>query len=185
MAYRVVPKIIKRKADKNLMVVAHPDDEALWGGLSLLDGNWYVLCLTGGDNKTRHLEFEEVMRLTKSDYKILDFPDGRKIKFDEKKLDKELEDIIKLKTWGKILTHGSGGEYGHRQHIQVHNAIKKITAKLNLDLHVFDVDGAEMSNTDWLRKAELLKVYKSQVKVCWKKKFRAKKENIKKFKYKK
>lgn len=30
----------------NLMIVAHPDDETLWGGAHLSDGGWFVVCLT-------------------------------------------------------------------------------------------------------------------------------------------
>lgn len=29
-----------------LMVVAHPDGETLWGGAHLLDGKYFVVCLT-------------------------------------------------------------------------------------------------------------------------------------------
>ena len=35
------------KADK-LMIVAHPDDDVIWGGAHLMDGDYYVVCITNG-----------------------------------------------------------------------------------------------------------------------------------------
>lgn len=54
----------------NVMIVAHPDDETLWGGEQLLKENYLVICITNGDNKIRKKEFEKVMEETK-DYGII------------------------------------------------------------------------------------------------------------------
>lgn len=54
----------------NVMIVAHPDDETLWGGEQLLKENYLVICITNGDNKIRKKEFEKVMEETK-DYGIV------------------------------------------------------------------------------------------------------------------
>ena len=37
----------------SLMVVAHPDDETIWGGAHLLKGKYVVVCITNGNNRTR------------------------------------------------------------------------------------------------------------------------------------
>ncbi len=42
----------------NLMIVAHPDDELLWGGAHLLRDNYLVVCITCGPNITRVNEFK-------------------------------------------------------------------------------------------------------------------------------
>ena len=36
-----------------LMIVAHPDDETIWGGNHLLKSNYLVVCITCGNNKIR------------------------------------------------------------------------------------------------------------------------------------
>lgn len=36
----------------SLMVVAHPDDETIWGGAHLLKGKYVVVCITNGNNRT-------------------------------------------------------------------------------------------------------------------------------------
>ena len=42
---------------QNIMIVAHPDDETIWGGGHLLKDKYLVICLTNGNNKTREKEF--------------------------------------------------------------------------------------------------------------------------------
>ena len=38
---------------KKLMIVAHPDDETLWGGAHLLEGDYLIVCLTHGSDAVR------------------------------------------------------------------------------------------------------------------------------------
>lgn len=33
------------------MIVAHPDDETLWGGSHLIDDNYLVVCMSNGWHK--------------------------------------------------------------------------------------------------------------------------------------
>ena len=60
---------------QNIMIVAHPDDETIWGGGHLLKDKYLVICLTNGNNKTREKEFNEVMNKTHNQGIILDYPD--------------------------------------------------------------------------------------------------------------
>ena len=43
--------VIHAKEPESLMIVAHPDDETIWGGSHLINGNYTVLCITNGNNK--------------------------------------------------------------------------------------------------------------------------------------
>ena len=47
---------------QNVMIVAHPDDETIWGGMHLLKDKCLVVCLTNGDNEIRSKEFKEVIK---------------------------------------------------------------------------------------------------------------------------
>lgn len=49
---------------ERLMIVAHPDDETIWGGKHLLEGHYLVVCLTNGDNVKRKNEFMNIMKKT-------------------------------------------------------------------------------------------------------------------------
>ena len=47
---------IDLKQCQKLMIVAHPDDETIWGGSHLLKGHYLVVCLTNGNNEKRKKE---------------------------------------------------------------------------------------------------------------------------------
>lgn len=105
----------------NLMIVAHPDDELLWGGAHLIRDNYLVVCVTCGPNVIRVNEFVRVMNATNDKYIMLGYPDktnGERDNWDDHrdKIYKDLESIIQLKEWDMIVTHNPEGEYGHIHH---------------------------------------------------------------------
>ena len=100
----------------SLMVVAHPDDETIWGGAHLLKGKYVVVCITNGNNRTRRKEFAAVMKQTNSIGLMLSFPDKTHGKRNN------------WESWATIATHNSKGEYGHIHH-QMTSAITTAAAK--------------------------------------------------------
>lgn len=104
-----------------LMIVAHPDDEILWGGAHLIEDDYLVVCITCGVDKTRVNEFKQVMNKTNDKYIMLGYPDktnGERDNWDSSKEEmlKDLEAIIDLKDWDMIVVHNPDGEYGHQHH---------------------------------------------------------------------
>ena len=59
---------INLKDVNNLMIVAHPDDESLWGGAHLANGDYLVACVTCGVVKERQEEFEKAMNEFENKY---------------------------------------------------------------------------------------------------------------------
>ena len=59
----------------NLMIVAYPDDEILWGGANLFKDNYFVVCLTNGYNQIRANEFRKALNLTLNGGIILNYTD--------------------------------------------------------------------------------------------------------------
>ena len=111
-----------------LMVVAHPDDETLWGGAHLTEGGWFVVCLTNGYNEVRKNEFYEVIKEFGCEGMILSYPDllanGQRSTWTTEctSIAKDLNTVLKYKHWGMVATHNPNGEYGHFHH--------KMTSKL-------------------------------------------------------
>ena len=106
---------------KNLMIVAHPDDELLFGGTEILNNDYVVVCITCGASETRLREFKHLMKYTNDEYITLGYPDlvdGEKSTWDNEYnlITNDLNNIIKLKKWNKIVTHNPEGEYGHIHH---------------------------------------------------------------------
>lgn len=88
--------VIHAQEHESLMIVAHPDDETIWGGSHLINGNYTVLCITNGNNKKRKKEFMKVLEKTHSKGIILSFPDKTKGKRDNwKSCKKDIQREIK------------------------------------------------------------------------------------------
>ena len=122
----------------NLMIVAHPDDETLWGGVHLLKDRYLVVCVTCGRNRTRYYEIKTAMKVSDDEFIALWYPDKIKGKRDDwyayyDSLYNELYKLITLKKWKLIATHNPQGEYGHIQHRMLSSTVTKIYNELNLD----------------------------------------------------
>lgn len=124
---------------KRLMIVAHPDDETIFGGGHLLQEKYTVVCITCGVVDYRVKEFEEVMKRTNDDYIMLGFTDRVNVTGpisywnDEYSLIYEaLNKIINSDDWDTIITHNPNGEYGHIHHIMTSEMVSDIVDKNKL-----------------------------------------------------
>lgn len=143
-----------------LMIVAHPDDEVLFGGAQLILDKYTVLCVTNGDNVVRRKEFELVMETLGCSYEIWDYPD-RQFEYLPCSLECDLDFYIRSQCWNKIVTHNQYGEYGHIHHRQINQLVKKLSPTRNL-WH-FNYHKSNFLDKDlWIKKLELMKLYRSQ-----------------------
>jgi len=110
------------------MIVAHPDDEIIWGGGLILqhpDWAWTVLSLCRADDPDRRPKFEAVCKRLGVTGIISDLDDSELLAPIEPERDiasriaSHLADV----PWGLCVTHGPDGEYGHRRHKEVHAAV--------------------------------------------------------------
>ena len=144
---------------KKLMIVAHPDDELIFGGAELIQHGpeYKVVCITNKSNKIRNQEFKNVMEsLNVGSYEMWDFKDSL---YDETEIyDLNLFKNLLSKNWEKIVTHNPIGEYGHPKHKRLFETIKKLTN----EFYVFSKNSTKLSKNILDKKLELLKLYKSE-----------------------
>lgn len=117
---------------KNLMVVAHPDDDLLFGGTELMKDDYVVVCVTCGTSKTRLKEFKRMMNYFEDEYITLGYPDlveGKKSEWTDEydSITRDIKNIIYLKEWDKIVTHNPDGEYGHIHHKMTNRIVTGLT----------------------------------------------------------
>jgi len=122
---------------ENLMIVAHPDDEILWGGGHLCTDKYFVVCLTNGHNFKRSIDFRKIMDFSKNGGIILDYPDKQGYVSDQwlnvkEGMIKDLTTILNYKHWDKIVTHEPEGVSGHIHHRKTSELVTNITKKLNI-----------------------------------------------------
>ena len=153
-----------KKVNK-LMIVAHPDDELVFGGAELIKyGEQYkVVCISYKNDKIRSKEFQNVMKqLNISNYEMWDFKDSLQdyVNTLDENISYEHKSLINLLTrkWEKIVTHNPIGEYGHPKHKRLFETVKKLCNKF----YVFGKDLEKLPDNILKKKLELLKLYESQ-----------------------
>lgn len=135
----------------NLMIVAHPDDELIFGGAKLLDGNdWTIFCLTNG-NTPRAEYFNKIHNEMHNHCIItnhIDINEPQEIHPQSLEL---LEGLIIGHSWDEIVTHSLEGEYGHHQHIALAKCVSGICHLLNKQLFTFSFDINEPISEELLK----------------------------------
>lgn len=145
---------------QNLMVVCHPDDEVLWGGGILQNGEaWTVLCCTNGANPARRERFKDAARLLGFTPVIKTYRDDYQIGFTTEELLLIKNDIVGLVNAHKvsrIVGHGPDGEYGHIQHRQIGTLLRDNDLAEIVEFFSFDFSTARRHTP---AEEETLKLY--------------------------
>ncbi len=168
----------------NLMVVAHPDDETLWGGAHLTEGGYFVVCLTNGNKAVRKAEFETVIRESGNKGVILSYPDvtkGVRNNWNgvKSRILSDLNLVMQYKKWATVVTHNPSGEYGHIHHIMTNKFVTYVYHKnywvnrlyyfgrfhKKQSMKKFYASVEKIPTTQYKEKKRLLGFYHSQKKV--------------------
>ncbi len=120
-----------------LIVAAHPDDESLFMGGTIAEfrkWDWTVLCVTDCDrtyNGRRVRELERVCAIyDRAGADIKAVPLGIKKKkgmFSNTEIRAKIKDFIaRSGPFDIVFTHGGKGDYGHKTHKAVHDAVESL-----------------------------------------------------------
>ena len=120
--------IAKKRA---LVIVAHPDDETIWIGGTLLrlkDVKWTIFCLCRGDDPVRGPRFKKACEYYNAHGLISDLEDQGMLNIEKSlpEIKQRIIDNFAKEKFDYIFTHDYNGEYGHERHTAVHIAVKEL-----------------------------------------------------------
>lgn len=123
------------KAFKNVaVIVAHPDDETLWaGGTILSHPEWevYVVSLCRGNDHDRAPRFFRILNELGAQGNMGNLDDSAELlPLDHKEIEQYIVDLLPALTFDLILTHHPQGEYTrHLRHEEVSKAVIQLWTK--------------------------------------------------------
>ena len=165
--------IIQTNIEKvdNIMIVAHPDDETIFGFNELYNNeNWLLIVCTNSVDGRIGITRKDIPGLIQmsKDYNfnlvvIEHFDCWETVKDDRFDISvyKHLKRYLTKQKWQKIITHNKDGEYGHPQHILVHRMVSTILFNNDVNythFKVFDFSD-DITNDISLVKRNLRKYY--------------------------
>lgn len=133
---------------KAALFVAHPDDETIWAGGTILtrkDWNWELFVTTYSENDNRGRDFIKAIEkyrdqygIKKINYKFIKImPDEQDYdNLDKNKIYSEL-DKINFEDYNIIFTHNIDGEYRHANHLVLGEYFKEKVENENLNIWHF------------------------------------------------
>ena len=119
------------KVKNVVLIVAHPDDETLWAGGTILSHpswNWFIICLCRKSDKERATKFYNALQIFKTEGIMGDLDDGPDQKpLDEKVMEGAILDLLPSTHFDLIITHNPSGEYTrHIRHEEVSKSVIKL-----------------------------------------------------------
>lgn len=128
-----------------LMIVAHPDDEVVFGFRDLIQNQVTVISITNGDNEERKKEFYNVMGSVGAKGHMLNYADSPDDTwtsvavedFYNNHIKALVKDAYGLSRYELLVSHASDGEYGNKQHMRVHSIGRHVASEMGLPFQTF------------------------------------------------
>jgi len=116
------------------IIVAHPDDETLWAGGTILSHpawKFFIVCLCRKSDVDRSVKFYKTLKLLNAEGIMGELDDGpEQIPLDGEEIETLILDLLPPKQYDLIITHSPSGEYTrHLRHEEVSSAVCNLWLK--------------------------------------------------------
>jgi LmbE family N-acetylglucosaminyl deacetylase len=118
----------QQQSKKVVVIVAHPDDETLWAGGTILNHpSWqfFIVCLCRKSDKDRAPKFHKALRALGAKGVMGDLNDGpEQTPLKENEVEQAILKLIPAMYFNLIITHSPKGEYTrHLRHEEISKAV--------------------------------------------------------------
>jgi LmbE family N-acetylglucosaminyl deacetylase len=172
------PKQEHKKSKTVAIIVAHPDDETLWAGGTILNHpawQWFIVCLCRASDTERALKFYKVLKVLKAEGIMGDLDDSPEQKaLDENEVEHTILDLLPRKHFDLIISHNPTGEYTrHVRHEETSKAVINLWYAGKISTNELWTFAYEDGNKQYYpRPEENAPIYKTLVKRIWLRKYR-------------
>jgi LmbE family N-acetylglucosaminyl deacetylase len=167
-----------RKIPKSVaVIVAHPDDETLWaGGTILSHPSWkcFIVCLCRGSDKDRAPRFYKALKILKSEGIMGDLDDGSEQNpLEGKEVEHAIMQLLPPTHFDLIISHNPSGEYTrHIRHEEVSKAVIKLWQAGKIFTNELWTFAYEDGNKEYYpRSIEKATIYRKLTKRIWLRKY--------------
>ena len=110
------------------VIVAHPDDETLWAGGTILSQplwDWFILSLCRGNDPDRSPKFYQALQILNAKGSMSDLDDGpEQTPIAPNQVQENILQRLPSKQFDLLLSHSPAGEYTrHRRHEEIGEAV--------------------------------------------------------------
>lgn len=110
------------------VIVAHPDDETLWAGGTILshpEWKWYIICLCRRNDEDRSIRFYNALKFLKSEGNMGDLDDSPEQRpLQQNEVEEAILKLLPANHFDLIISHSPIGEYTrHLRHEEAGRAV--------------------------------------------------------------
>jgi LmbE family N-acetylglucosaminyl deacetylase len=169
--------MIMSNSKKVALIVAHPDDETLWaGGTILSQPNWncFIVCLCRGDDTDRAPKFYNALKIFKSKGIMGNLDDGpEQVPLNEELVEKSILALLPPGHFDLVITHNPSGEYTrHLRHEEAGKAVINLWHEGNISASELWTFAYEDGNKEYYpRSDKRAAYYQSLADNVWMKKY--------------
>jgi LmbE family N-acetylglucosaminyl deacetylase len=159
------------------IIVAHPDDETLWAGGTILSHpmwNCFIVSLCRGKDPDRAPRFYEALKILKSEGIMGDLDDGPdQIPLSMEVVEQTILGLLPPKHFDLIITHNPSGEYTrHIRHEEVGEAVINLWDSDKIFTSEIRLFAYEDGHKEYYPKAvEKAAIYRTLTKRIWHRKY--------------
>jgi LmbE family N-acetylglucosaminyl deacetylase len=121
-----------KKEVRALGIVAHPDDETIWMGGTILknkEWNWTIISLCRANDIDRMPKFRKVCEYYGARHIISDLDDEDLNPLKTAEVAEKIKSLLPFEKFDFVFTHGGNGEYGHIRHKEIYKAVKMLISR--------------------------------------------------------